>query len=145
MPAYVPSPPPLDPKQLPEWIHRELRAISNAVADNADSIHYMTPYAADASLSAGISANWKCANATIIRCSTSNTVTIGGIGYRNANRNFIYANVGTGVLAFKNEDTGSSASLRFALPAALYQVSANHAVTFWRDPSSSRYRPVSRT
>jgi len=145
MGSYVPSMPPTDPKQLAEWIHRELRAVGAAFADDADAIHYMTPYAADASLSAGISANWKCANATIIRCSTSNTVTVGAIAYRQAKRLFTYVNVGTGVLAFKNEDAGSSASLRLALPAALYQISAGHAVTFWRDPSSSRHRPISRT
>lgn len=145
MGVYVPSPPPLDPKMLGEWVHRELRAVGSAFADEADSIHYMTPYAADASLSAGISANWKCANATIIRCSTSDTVTIGAIAYKIPKQCRTYVNVGTGVLAFKHEDTGSSASYRLALPSPLYQVSAGHAVTFWRDPSSSRHRPISRT
>lgn len=145
MGSYVPSMPPLDPKQLGEWIHRELRAIGKAFADDADAIHYMTPYAADASLSAGISANWKCANAVIIRCSTSSTVTVGAIGYKLAKRCTTFLNIGTGVLAFKHEDTGSSASLRLALPGALYQISANHAVTFWYDPSSTRHRPIFRT
>jgi len=128
-----------------EWVHRELRAIGAAVADPSDAIHYMTPYAADASLSAGISVNWKCANAALIRCSTSNTVTVGAIAYKVPKRNFTFLNVGTGVLAFKHEDTNASASFRLALPAALYQISANHAVTFWYDPSSTRHRPVSRT
>lgn len=148
MPTYAPSMPPLDGKDLrkmAEWVHRELRAIGSAVADPADAIHYMTPYAADASLSAGISANWKCANATLIRCSTSDTVTIGAIGYKLPKRNVTFINVGTGVLALKHEDTGSSASFRLALSSALYQISANHAVTMWYDPSSSRWRPISRT
>lgn len=145
MSTYVPTPPPREPKELGEYIHRELRRVGDAVADAADAIHYMTPYAPDASLSAGISANWKCANAVILRCSTSNTVSVGGIGYKLQKRNVTFLNIGTGVLAFKNEDAGSSASFRLALPAALYQISANHAVTFWYDPSSSRHRPISRT
>ncbi len=145
MGSYVPSMPPTDPKQLGEWIHRELRAIGAAFADPADAIHYMTPYAADASLSNGISANWKCPNATIIRCSTSATITFGAIAYKQAKRNFTFLNVGTGVLVAKHEDTGSSASFRLALPAALYQISAGHAMTTWYDPSSSRHRVVGRT
>lgn len=145
MGLYVPTPPPGDAKALAEYIHRELRRAGDTLADAADAIHYNTPYAADASLSNGISANWKCANANIIRCSTSNTVTITGIAYKQAKREMTFMNVGTGVLTFKNEGTESSASFRLALPAALYQISAGHAVTFWRDPSSSRHRVLSRT
>lgn len=142
---YVPTPPPSDAKDLGEYIHRELRRVGDTLADPADAIHYRTPYAADASLSNGISANWKCANANVIRCSTSNTVTITGIAYKLAKREMTFMNIGTGVLAFKHAGTESSASFRFALPAALYQISANHAVTFWFDPSSSRHRVLSRT
>lgn len=141
---YSPTPPPGDGKALAEYVHRELRRVGDTLADPADAIHYMTPYA-DASLSNGISANWKCPNATIIRCSTSNTMTFGAIAYKQAKRNFTFLNNGTGVLVAKHEDTGSSASFRLSLPAALYQISANHAVTFWYDPASSRHRPISRT
>lgn len=141
---YVPTPPPDDLKYLPEYTHRELRRVGDTLADPADAIHYMTPYA-DASLSDGISANWKCPNATVIRCSTSATITLTGIAYKQAKRNFTFLNVGTGVLALKNAGTESSASHRFALPTALYQISANHAVTTWYDPASSRHRPISRT
>ena len=144
MGKYVPTPRPNEVKDLPEYIHRELRRVGDVLADPADAIHYITPYA-DASLSDAISANWKCPNATIIRCSTSNTITLTGIAYKQAKRNFTFANIGTGVLAFKNAGTESSVSFRFALPAALYQISANHMVTFWYDPASSRHRPVSRT
>jgi hypothetical protein len=142
---YVPTPPPgSDPKALVEYVHRELRRVGDVLADPADAIHYMTPYA-DASLSNGISANWKCPNATLIRCSTSATITLTGIAYKQPKRNFTFLNVGTGVLAFKNAGTESSASFRFALPSALYQISAGHAVTFWFDPASARHRPISRT
>jgi 5-keto 4-deoxyuronate isomerase len=141
---YVPTPPPGDAKALVEYVHRELRRVGDVLADPADAIHYMTPYA-DASLSDGISANWKCPNATVIRCSTSATITITGIAYKQAKRNFTFLNVGTGVLTFKNAGTESSASFRFALPSALYQISANHAVMFWYDPASARHRPISRT
>lgn len=141
---YSPTPPPNDIKALAEYTHRELRRVGDTLADPADAIHYMTPYA-DASLSNGISANWKCPNATVIRCSTSNTVTLTGIAYKLAKRNFTFINIGTGVLALKNAGTESSASYRFALPSALYQISANHAVTTWFDPASSRHRVLSRT
>lgn len=144
MGKFVPTPPPRDIRDLTEYLHRELRRAGDVLDDPADAIHYMTPYA-DASLSDAISANWKCPNATIIRCSTSNTITLTGIAYKQAKRNFTFANTGTGVLAFKNAGTESSVSFRFALPAALYQISANHMVTFWYDPASSRHRPVSRT
>ena len=145
MPNFVPTVPPSDPKALVEYVHRELRRVGDNLADAAAQIHYLTIYGADASLSAGISANWRHANVNVLRCSTSNTVTIGGIAYKQPFRVHTYINVGTGVLAFKNEDTGSSASFRLALPAALYQISANHAVSLWHDPSSSRKRVLSRT
>lgn len=145
MPNYVPSPPPTDPKQLVEYAHRELRRVGDSLRDKAEVVHYNTSFASDASLSSGISANWKSANKNITRCSTSNTITIGGIAYKEACREHTYMNVGTGVLAFKSEDAGSSASFRMALPSALYQISAGHAVTFWHDPVSSRKRVLSRT
>lgn len=142
---YVPTPPPTDPKQLVEYTHRELRKVGDSLRDKSEMVHYDTSFARDGSLSAGISANWRCANKNIIRCSTSNTITIGGIAYKEPCRMQTFINVGTGVLAFKNEDTGSSASFRLALPTPLYQVSANHAVTVWHDPVSSRKRVLSRT
>jgi hypothetical protein len=145
MPNYVPTPRPDDPKQLAEYTHRELRRVGDALRDKAEFIHYDTSFQGDASLSNGISANWKCANKNIIRCSTSATITIGGIAYKEACRIHTYMNVGTGVLAFKNEDTSSSASFRLALPAALYQISAGHCVSFWHDPVSSRKRVLSRS
>lgn len=154
MPAYAPTMPPvangakLEPRDLRtviEWAHRELRAVGAALVDPADKIHYITPYIADASLSAASKFNWKLPNAAIIRCSTSDTFTLTGFGFKIPKRSFTLINVGTGVLANKHEGTESSASYRLALPSALYQISANQSVTWWYDPSSSRHRPVSRT
>lgn len=145
MANYRPAPPPLDIKYALEYVHRELRRIGDATSDDADAIFYRTIFAEDASLSAGVSANWKCANANVIRVSTSDTITITGIAFKQPMREFVFINVGTGVVAFKNAGTESSASFRFALPSSLYQLSANHAVTFWYDPVSSRHRPIART
>lgn len=145
MPNYRPTPAPFDIKQIPEYVLREFRRVGDALSDDADQIHYRTILADDASLSAAISANWKCANANVIRMSTSSTVTVTGIAFKQHMREFVFINVGTGVAAFKNEGTESSASFRFALPSSLYQISANHAVVFWYDPVSSRHRPLSRT
>lgn len=145
--SYTPTPPPLgvDARNISEYVQREFRAVSDALRDDAEVIHYRTVYAADASLSAGISANWKCANANVIRMSTSDTVTLTGIAFKQATREFVLINVGTGVVALKNAGTESSASFRFALPSSLYQLSANHAVVLWYDVISSRHRPISRT
>lgn len=145
MPNYRPSPAPFDVKQLSEYVLREFRRVGDALSDDADQIHYRTIVAEDASLSAGMSANWKCANANVILMSTSNTITITGIAFKQPMREFVFINIGTGVAAFKNAGTESSASYRFALPSSLYQLSANHAVTFWYDHVSSRHRPISRT
>lgn len=145
MPNYQPTPAPFDVKQLSEYVMRELRRVGSELRDDADQIHYRTIIAEDASLSAGISANWKCSNANVIRMSTSNTVTITGIAFKLPMREFVFINVGTGVAAFKNAGTESSASFRFALPSTLYQLSANHSVIFWYDHVSSRHRPLSRT
>lgn len=145
--SYTPQPAPLsaDPRQISEYLQRELRAVGDALRDDAAVIHYRTIYAEDTSLSAGISANWKCANASVLRLSTSNTVTLTGIAFKQPTREFVLINVGTGVVALKNAGTESSASFRFALPSALYQLSANHAVVLWYDAVSSRHRPISRT
>lgn len=145
MPFYRPAPIPFNQKDLLEYTQRELQKVGDALRDDADQIHYRTIYAEDASLSAGVSANWKCTNANVVRMSTSNTVTVTGIAFKQPMREFVFINVGTGVVAFKHEGTESSASHRFALPSALYNISANHAVTFWRDPVSSRHRPIART
>lgn len=145
MPNYRPTPAPFDLKQLPEYVLREFRRAGDALSDDADRIHYRTIFAEDASLSAAISANWKCANANVIRMSTSNTITVTGIAFKQRTREFVFVNVGSGVVAFKNAGTESSASFRFALPSSLYQLSANHSVIFWYDPVSSRHRPLART
>lgn len=145
--SYTPTLPPLgaDSRRITEYLQTELRSVSDALRDDAAVIHYRTIYAEDASLSAGISANWKCANASVIRMSTSDTVTITAIAFKQPMREFVFINVGTGVAAFKNNGTESSASFRFALPSSLYQLSANHAVIFWYDAVSSRHRPIART
>lgn len=145
MPFYRPAPVPFNDKDIPEYVQRELQKIGDALRDDADSIFYRTIFASDASLSAGISANWKCANANVIRMSTSATITVTGIAFKQPMREFVFINVGTGVVKFKHEAAESSASHRFALPAALYDISANHAATFWRDPVSARHRPLCRT
>lgn len=145
MPNYTPTPPPVEVAQVFEWAHREFRRVGDSLRDNADQIHYRTIFQRDSSLSAAISANWKCANANVLRMSTSNTVTITGIAFKQSMREFVFINVGTGVVAFKDAGTESSASFRFALPSSLYQLSANHAVMMWYDPVSSRHRPLCRT
>jgi hypothetical protein len=142
---FTPTPPPSRLEELPEYVHRELRRVGDGYRDNADTIHYRTIFAGDASLSAGVSANWRCTNANVIRMSTSATITVTGLAFKQKMREFVFINVGTGVVAFKNEGTESSASFRFALPSSLYQLSANHAVLFWYDPVSARHRPLCRT
>lgn len=141
---YTPTPPPADAKVLPEYTYRELRRVGDDLRDAADSVHYLTVQTTE-SLSAAISANWKCSNSNVLRLSTSNTVTLTGIAYKEAFRVRTFINVGTGVAVLKSEGTESSASHRFLLAASAWQLSANAAATLWYDPVSARHRGIHRT
>jgi hypothetical protein len=143
MPKYVPSPTPID-KDLGSYIQRELTKIGQVLADNADSVFYRTLPATDDSFTAGVSANYKIAEANVIRISTSNTVTITGIASKLPNRERIIINVGTGVLVVKPEGTESSASFRFALQTT-YQLSQDASIVFWYDLKSARHRCIGRS
>jgi hypothetical protein len=141
---FVPGTPPTDPTRLAEYLARELNRFASAMRDDAETVFYRTLYANQGSLTAGVSANYKIASGNVIRISTSATVTLGGLVIDDYYREVVLLNVGTGVLVLKSEDTGSSASYRFALPTN-YQVSANASVTVWRDPVSARFRAIGRT
>jgi len=145
--SYTPSPPPFDLKQVPEYLQRELRRISEDLADNAESVFYRTSptRAVSLSVSAGSSANWKVAG-NILLVSTSVTQTFTGLqrGALDALREVVFFNIGTGVAVLKSQAAESSASNRFALVTD-YQLSANAAATLWRDPFAARWRGLSRT
>jgi hypothetical protein len=145
--SYVPSPPPFDIKQLPEYLQRELRRISEDLADQADSVFYRTMPAQSLSLSVsnGSSANWKVAG-NVLLISTSVTQTFTGLqrGALDAMREVVFMNVGSGVAVLKSQAAESSASNRFALVVD-YQLSANAAATLWRDPFAFRWRGLSKT
>lgn len=140
---YKPEPFPVRVEDLPSYVDRELRKLSGVLSDQ---IFYRTLPANQGSLTAGISANWKVADGNIIRVSTSITITIGALVLSGDwMREVVLVNVGTGVLVLKHEDTGSSASYRFALPTALLNLSQNAAATLWLDPYSARTRLLSST
>ncbi len=140
---YKPAPVPSSPTDLLSYLDRELRSLAGVLGDQ---IFYRTLPANQGSLTAGISANWKVADGNLIRVSTSITITIGALALSGDwMREVILVNVGTGVLVLKHEDTGSSASYRFALPTTLLNLSANAAATLWRDPYSARLRLLSST
>lgn len=144
MANYTPTPPPFKSEQLVEYLERELKRIASAGRDDSETVHYMNRASAE-SLSAAISANWKCSNANILRLSTSNTVTLTGLAHVEANRVRHIVNVGSGVVVLKSEGAESSASHRFLLPASAWQLSANGAAVIWYDPISARHRGLSRT
>lgn len=144
MSNYTPTPPPIDSKALPEYTHRELRRVGDNLRDDADSVHYLT-IATTESLSAAISANWRCSNSNVLRLSTSNTITLTGLAFTDPFRVRTLINVGSGVAVIKSEGTESSASYRFLLSAAAWQLSANAAATVWYDPVSARHRGIHRT
>jgi hypothetical protein len=133
--SYEPAPTPTDAKQVPEYLSRELRRISNLLKT---VVYQQTPVVA--SLSAGISANWKIP-AGIMLMSTSSTITLTGIA---DTRPHTFVNTGTGVVFFKNEGTESSASYRFALTGNL-NLSAGAALSTVYDVRSARHRGLSRT
>ncbi|MFY4731333.1 hypothetical protein [Nitrospira sp. BLG_2] len=138
--SYIPGHVPNDPQLLAEFLRRELRKVSDELQD----VVFYRSSAVVGSLSAGVSANWKVTG-NVLLISTSNTVTITGLSVLNpGNREIVLANVGTGVLVVKSEDSASSASYRFAL-AATYQLSANATAVCWYDPYAFRWRGIGRT
>jgi hypothetical protein len=145
--SYTPSPAPFDIKQLPEYLQRELRRISEDLADAAASVFYRTipTTAGSLSVSDGISANWKVAG-NVLLISTSATQTLTGLqrGALDGMREVVFMNIGTGVVVLKSQAAESSASNRFALVTD-YQLSANAAATLWRDPFAYRWRGLSKT
>ena len=142
--SYTPTPPPLDAKNLPSYLDRELRRVSSDLRDNADVVVYRTLPVNQQSLSAGMSNNWAIAHGNVIRVSASNTQTFTGLNFTDPMREIVLLNVGTGVVVLTSEDTASSASARFALTATL-NLSANAAAVLWYDPYSWRWRCISRT
>lgn len=140
---YEPAQTPNDDKYVREFLARELRRLSSAVRDNADTVWYRTGPVV-ASLSAGISADWKIPVGNVILMSASNTITLTGIAEKTPLRERVFINIGTGVVVFKSQATESSASNRFALPTD-WQLSANASCLIWRDPYSARHRGLSRT
>jgi hypothetical protein len=144
--SYQPTPPPLDPKELPSYLDRELRRVSQDLRDNADVVAYRTLPVTQASLSAGMSANWKVALGNVLRVSCSVTQTFTGIQTLRhfPMREVVFLNVGVGTAVLTSEDAASSASARFALVSTL-NLSLNAAATLWYDPLSSRIRCVGRT
>jgi|SRR6185312_2724553 len=137
---YEPAQVPLDDKGVREYLSRELRRLAAVVKDAAPAVWYLTQPVV-ATLSAGISANWKVPAGNVVLMSTSTTITLTGLADTTANRVRTFINIGTGVVVFKNAGTESSASCRFALPAD-YQASANASLTLWYDAFSARHRRI---
>ncbi len=141
---FVPGQPPREPERLAEYISRELLRLATSTKDDASKVFYRTLSVNQGSLTAGISANYKIAAGNVVRVSTSNTVTLGGLVIDEYFREIVLINVGTGVLVLKSQDTASSASYRFALPTD-WNLSANASAVLWRDPVSARLRGIGRT
>jgi hypothetical protein len=137
---YVPSQVPDNPQALLEFLRREL----NRISDTQETVLYrVNPV--NASLSAGVSANWKVNAGNVVRISSSVTATLTGITVSNPkDRELVLLNVGTGVVVLNPEDAGSSASSRFALPTT-WQLSAGASGTIWYDAISSRWRGIAKT
>lgn len=140
---YEPAQTPNDDKGVREFLSRELRRLAGILRDDANVVWYRTG-AVTASISAGISANWKVPAGNVIRISASMTMTLTGIAEKTPFRERTFVNVGSGVVVFKSQGTESSASNRFALVSD-YNISQNGAVTLWYDPVSARHRGLSRS
>lgn len=143
---YIPAPSAYikTPQQLAEYVRSELQRISNAGIEDAEVVQYRTRWA-NASLSAGVSANWKVAAGNVIRISASVTQTLTGLVIASpACRELVLMNVGHGTVVLNSESGTSSASARFALPTT-WELSANAAAVLWYDPVSARFRGVART
>jgi len=141
---YEPAPVPSDPKQLAEYLTRELRRFGALMRDEAQVVLYRTMPVNQESLTAAVSADYKIASGNIVRISTSATVTLTGLAYSVQNREIVLINVGTGVVSLKSEASESSEIYRFALVDSL-DLSQNAAVTLWYDAQSARWRCIGRT
>jgi hypothetical protein len=139
--SYQPAPLPSDTKNLIEYLSRELRRLSAAVADDAQVVQYLTRPATAGTLSNGVSANWKLPAGNVLRLSASVTVTLTGLASKVPNREVVLINVGAGVVHLKTEGTESSASYRFALVNSL-DLSQNASVRLWFDGASARWRSI---
>lgn len=140
---YTPEPPPLT-NPITEYLHRELQKIAAAHNDAQPTVLFLTSPANAGTLSAGISANWKVPAGNVIRISASATLTLTGLGMKQANRVVSLINVGTASVVLPSENAASSASYRFALPST-WQLSANCAALLWYDSFSARWRGLART
>ena len=141
---YEPGSLPQDPKQLIEFLSRELRRLSGIVRDDTPVVQYRTSPINQGSLTAAVSANYKLASGNVVRISSSATVTLTGLANTAPNRELVLINVGTGVVVLKSEGTESSASYRFALSTD-WQLSANASAVLWFDPYSFRWRGIAKT
>jgi hypothetical protein len=141
---YEPAPLPSDPKQLIEYLSRELRRLSAVVRDDTAVVQYRTNPASQGSLTAAVSANFKIAQGNIIRISASSTVTLTGLAIKIPNRELVLINVGTAAVTLKKEATESSASYRFALVNS-FDLSQNASAQLWYDAYSARWRCIGRT
>jgi hypothetical protein len=141
---YQPGPLPSDPKQLIEYLSRELRRISAALQDDTAMVQYRTSPASQGSLTAAVSANYKIAQGNLIRISASSTITLTGLALKLPNRELVLINVGTAAVTLKKEAVESSASYRFALVNS-FDLSQNASATLWYDSYSARWRCIGRT
>lgn len=142
---YTPGPTPKQSDRLAEFLDRQLRGIAASTAESTDRVFYRTLHANQESLTAAVSANFKVAAGNVVRFSTSSTVTLTGIFDKTPYRERIFINTGSGVLVLKSEGTESSASYRFLLSSALWNISANASASLWYDPVSHRHRGIGKT
>jgi hypothetical protein len=137
---YIPGPTPEKVENLPQFIRQELNRISDA-----QGVVLYRENPSNASLSAGISADWKIAAGNVVRLSTSAATTLTGLSVLSpANRELVLINVGHGIVVLKSQDSASAAAYRFALVGTL-ELSANAAVSLWYDAQSARWRAIGRT
>jgi hypothetical protein len=141
---YEPAPLPTEPKQLIEYLSRELRRLSAVVRDDTAVVQYRTNPASQGSLTAAVSANFKIAQGNLIRISASATVTLTGLALKIPNRELVLINVGTAAVTLKKEAVESSASYRFALVNS-FDLSQNASAQLWYDAYSARWRCIGRT
>lgn len=142
---FVPGNVPRDPERLAEYLARELQRLAASVRDDAQAVFYRTLAVNQGSLTAGVSANYKIAPGNVIRISASLTVTLTAIYDKTPYRERVLLSVGTAPVVLKSEGSESSASYRFLLSSAAWNLSANAAAVVWYDPISSRHRGISRT
>ncbi len=143
MSNYVPQWPPLDFKNIGEYLRREFAKVAVATADDADRLHYWPLVLTPSQLTTNTNdyAPTGLDRVNVLRLSASGAVDLTGLKNPRAGKpkTFLIVNIGSNAITLTSEDAGSAAANRFLFPSALV-LGQNASASIWYDVISERWR-----